>query len=202
MIISSNLSFYHSRMAFFLQTKKSSMKKFSIVKRVYLWVDLSRSYKVGLSQGGSKAAMLCWSFTFSSLFLALFFCRWWTQWCSMIGVTFFKSESCYYASSTKNNFFSGVCSLLDWLIGKREGRAELEEWTDKLQHGVQMPRQRRAGQLVQYIFHLSIFPSSTVYIYTLSVQATATIAGERNWNTARSSRTNASDWRSMPLPTQ
>ena len=55
-----------------LQTNKSSKKKFSIVKRVHPRVDLSRSDKVVLSQGGSEAAMLCSSFTFSSFFLVLF----------------------------------------------------------------------------------------------------------------------------------
>ena len=42
------------------------------MKRVHPWGDLSRSDKLRLSQGGSQAAMLCWSFTFSSFFLALF----------------------------------------------------------------------------------------------------------------------------------
>ena len=42
------------------------------VKRVHPWVDLSRSDKVGLSQGGSEAAMLCCSFTSPLFFLALF----------------------------------------------------------------------------------------------------------------------------------
>ena len=60
-------------MAFFLQTNQSSTKKkFSAVKGVHLWVDLSRSDKVGLSQGGSEAAMLCCSFTSALFFLALF----------------------------------------------------------------------------------------------------------------------------------
>ena len=58
------------------RSKRCSLFLFLISWTVYFhpWVDLSRSDKVGLSQGGSEAAMLCWSFTFSFFSLLFFFC--------------------------------------------------------------------------------------------------------------------------------
>ena len=95
--------------------------------------------------------MLRCSFKLALFSLLLFFCRQWTHWFFNDPSHFFsKSQSRYYASSTKSKLFSiGKCVHLwvEWL-GKRASWAGPEERSNKLQRGARIPGQRRAGQLV------------------------------------------------------
>ena len=54
----------------------------------------------------------------------------------MARVTFPKAKAVIMQVQRRATF---LCSPLDWVIGKRESWAEIEERSDKLQHGAQMP---------------------------------------------------------------
>ena len=141
------------------------------MKRVHPWVDLSRSDEVGLSQGGSEAAMLCWSFTVSSFFLALFLLSVMSTMTFNDPSHFFQKRKLYYASWTIEKQFSireCVHLWMEWSGGKLSS-AELGEQSDKLQRGARMPGQRRGGQLV--LLYLSKLKEKRIWLGVIPTRA-------------------------------
>ena len=127
MIISSNLSFYHSRMAFFLANQQKFNEMFSIVKQVNPWVDLLQSNKVGLSQGGSKAATLCEVSHLALFFLALFLLSVMNTITFMTRVTFFQKRKLLLCKFSEEQFSSiGECVHLwiDWSGSEKAERSQ------------------------------------------------------------------------------
>ena len=111
---------------FLLQTNKSSTKKkfsIDIVKWVHSWVDLSRSDKVGLSQGESEAAMICCSVTLA-LFPCFFLLSETSTMMYMLNPSHFffpKAKGAIMQVQRRANFLPwGVCSCLDWAKGSEK----------------------------------------------------------------------------------